>query len=77
MGSECPCHVFIPKLLPWPAVDADETAGWIEYSTPDGRTIHNGPTAYASREIAAAPVICGDAVVDRARETMGAEVCCG
>lgn len=73
-GSECPRHVFIPALMPWPAVDADEAEGWVEYQTPDGRTIRNGPTGYASREIAAAPGICGDAVVDRARETMGATV---
>lgn len=73
-GSECPSHVFIPALLPWSATDADEAEGWIEYSTPDGRTIRNGPTGYASREIAAGAGICGDAVVDRARETMQAEV---
>ena len=73
-GSECPAHVFIPALLPWKAVDADESMGWIEHQTQDGRTIRNGPTGYASREIAAGAGICGDVVVDRARETMGAEV---
>lgn len=73
-GSECPAHVFIPALLPWSAVDADEAEGWVEYQTPDGRTVRNGPGGYASREIAAGAGICGDAVVDRARETMGAEV---
>lgn len=48
-GSECPSHVFIPALLPWKAVDANEAEGWIEY----GNGIRNGPGGIASTELLA------------------------
>lgn len=73
-GHECPQHVFIPALLPWPAVAADETAGWVEYQKPGGTCVVNGPGGYASRELAANAEICGDAPVNRAKQLMGAEV---
>jgi hypothetical protein len=47
-GGECPAHVFIPALLPWKAVDADEQEGWIEYEKPDGSRVRNGLTETAS-----------------------------
>jgi hypothetical protein len=73
-GGQCPNHVFIPALMPWQAVDADETAGWVDYKKPDGVIIKNGPGGYASRELAANAVMAGDPVVDQIRETFDAEV---
>ncbi len=35
----CHKHIFIPSLLPWDPVDADETEGWIKYSN----DLINGP----------------------------------
>lgn len=32
----CESHLFIPKLLPWPAVDADEAARRVVYKRGDG-----------------------------------------
>lgn len=64
-SAECPDHVFIPALLPWPAVDASEDQGWIEYDVGQGRTLRNGPRAcgiehwcYTSSELAANAGIC-------------------
>ncbi|MFM2054709.1 MAG: hypothetical protein RL456_2746 [Pseudomonadota bacterium] len=73
-GAQCHEHVFIPALVPWLAVDANADENWVEYRTPDGRTVRNGPGGYASRELAAAPGLCGDAITDMIREQFGAEM---
>ena len=51
LGSECPKHVFIPALVPWPQADASEAEGWIEYAKPDGTTVRNGPGGVASADL--------------------------
>ena len=48
IGAHCPAHVFIPALLPWRAVNADEAEGWIEYEN----GLRNGPGGLSSVEIA-------------------------
>jgi hypothetical protein len=73
-GDQCPAHVFIPALMPWPAVDADEAAGWIEYQKQDGTKFRNGPGGYASRELVANAAMAGDAVADEIRKQFQAEV---
>jgi hypothetical protein len=47
-GAQCPGHVFIPALVPWPQTDANEQDGWVEYRAPDGTTVRNGPGFVAS-----------------------------
>ena len=73
-GAQCPAHVFIPTLLPWTAVDANEQDGWIEYEKPDGARVKNGPGGYSSQEIKANPALCGDVVVNELKQVFDAEV---
>ena len=73
-GGQCPAHAFIPALMPWPAVDANAEAGWIEYQKPDGTKLRNGPGGYASRELLANAGIAGDIGVDRMKRAFSAEI---
>lgn len=73
-GEQCQRHVYIPALLPWPAVDADADAGWVEYRKPDGTLVRNGPGGYASRELVANPAAAGEPGVNALREKFAAEV---
>lgn len=50
-GNECLQHVFIPALVPWPAVDADPEAGSITYQMPLGGLVVNGPGGVRSGEL--------------------------
>lgn len=49
-SHECPQHVFIPALLPWPAVDSDPQTGSIRYEREGGELV-NGPGGMSSNEI--------------------------
>lgn len=75
-GAQCPGHVFVPALLFWRAADASEDQGWIDYDLGDGRTLRNGPSGYASRELAANAALCAadDPVLATLRTELGAEV---
>ena len=59
----CPGHIFLPDLIPWPAIDGDPE--YILYELPDGRKVCNvtdvgfppidsdsAPTCYSSQELA-------------------------
>lgn len=69
-GAECPQHVFIPALLPWPAVDADEQAGSIRYQ---GGGV-NGPGEWSSTAMAANPAMFSDPVVGQIQTTFKARI---
>jgi len=69
-GAQCPAHVFIPNLLPWRAVDANEEEGWVEYEN----GIRNGPGGFASRELAANVELCVDQWVQKMKREADVEV---
>jgi len=50
-GNKCPQHVFIPSLMPWQQVDANETENWIEYEMLNGIKVRNGPGCVASVDL--------------------------
>jgi hypothetical protein len=62
--------VFIPNLLPWRAVDANEDEGWVEYEN----GIRNGPGGFASHELAANVELCLDRWVQKMKREADAEV---
>jgi hypothetical protein len=72
MGGQCPAHYFFPDIVPWEVVR--QNGEWVEYRKPDGAIVRNGPSGYASREIAANAGMCGDAVVDALKGRFDAEV---
>lgn len=72
-GSECAAHVFIPDLLPWKAVDADEETGSIRYSGHHGEMV-NGPGGWSSPEIALQPMLFADAAAKRGQDAVTAQV---
>ena len=37
----CPQHVFVPGLLPWPAVDASPEERWVDYQRHDGKRVRD------------------------------------
>lgn len=48
----CERHLFLPSLLPWPAVDASAEHNWIEYAPPGAPRFRNGDQHLASRVLA-------------------------
>jgi hypothetical protein len=84
-SAACPDHVFIPAMLPWPAIDASEDQGWIEYQLPNDHRLRNGPRicgieswCYTSAELATNAGLCvaglGDPAFRAIRDGFGAEV---
>lgn len=47
----CDQHVYLPMLLPWIQVNANEYENWIEYQGPSGNRFRNGIGYYSSDEI--------------------------
>jgi hypothetical protein len=74
-GAECAQHLFIPALLPWQAVNADEEAGSIRYQgdSPEHQPV-NGPGGWHSNEIAANPGLFADPVASQIQTTFSARI---
>lgn len=79
-GVNCPHHRYIPALLPYQAVDANEAENWIEYqhsdtSFPTFRNGTPGELSYSSEELRSIdPKLIGDPEMDNLRTTFNAKV---
>ncbi len=74
-GAECVQHVFIPALLPWVAVDADEVAGSIIYQGEfQEHQFINGPGGWHSTQIATNPALFADPVAGQIQKAFDASL---
>jgi hypothetical protein len=78
----CPDHVYLPTLVPFEPIGADEAENWVEYRMPDGREFRNGtkgPGCYESRELKASEragghAFLGDRFVEQVRADFGGRI---